>query len=291
MGLSRRGRPPVRRDRCRAGRLPCRAGRRDCRRWSVEAPSHHARRNARRRTSSNRLLSRRSSSATRPSGRTKRLPPCGRRGTPEEVAPSRNTMSRARTTALVSMPARCIPATCPSRSRPGFHDQDRRVTSSGGGGHDYRLLARAGQDGGDVEHVVSLEAGIHGSFDDGLGEHLHQGGRVGRDATGIRPIRWGQPSSSGDVRRHQVRHWGRCTLTTTSSPLRRRAAWTWAIRARLWGWSRSDRRRPRGAGQVSLDHRRTASKRSAGTRSRSNRNSPRFGREHAFAGGKDSGRA
>ena len=61
-------------------------------------------------------------------------------------------------------------------------------------------------------------------------------GGLARAATGMRPTRWG---ASHAMARRSARTssctCGRCTLTTTVSPVRSRAAWTWAIDAAASG--------------------------------------------------------
>ena len=68
---------------------------------------------------------------------------------------------------------------------------------------------------------------------------------------------------------------GRCTLTTTSSPVRSRAAWTWAIEAAAIGVSSNERehRRPAAVRGRPRRCRRTTSNGSAGTWSRQRLNS------------------
>ena len=65
-----------------------------------------------------------------------------------------------------------------------------------------------------------------------FGEQLDQGGRVGqgghRDAADQER---GDPAHGGQVLADQRRDVGRCTLTTTASPVRRVARWTWAMEA------------------------------------------------------------
>ena len=86
-----------------------------------------------------------------------------------------------RTTASVSMPAACMPATS-SKVKPSSRSitSTRRVTSVGcGRGHDVAALAQLGEHRGDVEHVLGLEAEVE-LLDDRLGEQLDERGRVGR---------------------------------------------------------------------------------------------------------------
>ena len=92
---------------------------------------------------------------------------------------------------------------------------------------------------------------------------------------GIRPISQGaihvMAARSMATWEATVRRW---TFTTTRSPVRRVAAWTWAIDAEAIGdrskdWKTSARGRPRSSSTV----RRTSEKGSGGTRSRSSWNS------------------
>ena len=101
-------------------------------------------------------------------------------------------------------------------------------------------------------------------------------GGLASEATGMRPTRCGASQAIARTSRWIARATsGRCTLTTTSSPLMRRATCTWAIEAAASGASSnetktSSRRRPRSSSTV----RRTSSNDSAGTWSRQRLNSP-----------------
>ncbi len=145
-------------------------------------------------------------------------------------------------------------------------------------GHELRMrardhvavLAEVAQDGGDVEHVGRFHAEVE-LLDDRLGEQLDERRRVGQrgdrdaaDEVGREPRH--RPAGRGA---RDDRPTGRCTLTTTSSPVRSRAAWTWAIEAAASGVRSNDsntssRRDPRSSSTV----RRTSSNVSAGTWSR-----------------------
>ena len=61
-------------------------------------------------------------------------------------------------------------------------------------------------------------------------------GGLASAAIGMRPTRWG---ASHDIARRSLRTsvatWGRCTFTTTGSPVWSVAAWTWAIDAAASG--------------------------------------------------------
>ena len=60
-------------------------------------------------------------------------------------------------------------------------------------------------------------------------------------ATGMRPTSRGASQESAAMSsRKRCATCGRCTLTTTSSPVRSRAAWTWAIEAAAMGVSSND---------------------------------------------------
>ena len=95
-------------------------------------------------------------------------------------------------------------------------------------------------------------------------------------ATGMRPMRWGASQLMAAMSRVTRRlTCGRWTFTTTSSPLRSRAACTWAIEAAAIGAvpkcsNTSPMGRPRSASTTL----RTISNGSGGTWSRSSRNSP-----------------
>ena len=112
----------------------------------------------------------------------------------------------------------------------------RRVTRDGcGRGTTMACWLGVGQDAGDVEHVLGLEAEVE-LLHDGLAEQLDQGGGLARAATGIRPTRRGAIQLiAARSRRTRVATSGRCTFTTTLLPVRRRAAWTWATDAAAMG--------------------------------------------------------
>ena len=97
----------------------------------------------------------------------------------------------------------------PAEAVEALHDQDPPGYQFGvGTGDHHGLLARAGQHGGDVEHVVRFEAEVE-LLDDGLGEQLHQCRRVGqgrhRDAA---DEVGGEPAHGGDVPFDQAGHLG-----------------------------------------------------------------------------------
>ena len=80
-------------------------------------------------------------------------------------------------------------------------------------------------------------------------------GGLASAATGMRPTRCG---ASHDIARRSLRTRastdGRCTFTTTGSPVRSRAAWTWAIEAAASGWrSNHSKVASSVAAQVGLD--------------------------------------
>ena len=88
---------------------------------------------------------------------------------------------------------------------------------------------------GDVEHVGRLDAEVE-LLDDRLGEQLDERRRVGQRGDRDAPdeVRR-QPRHHPQVLAHQAGDGGRCTLTTTSSPVRSVAACTWAIEAAASG--------------------------------------------------------
>ncbi|CAB4584360.1 unannotated protein [freshwater metagenome] len=100
-------------------------------------------------------------------------------------------------------------------------------------------------------------------------------GGLASAAMGMRPTRCG--ASHAITRRSLRTNWltlGRCTFTTTSSPVRSTAACTWAMEAAASGvrsklWNRSSRRPPRSPSTTV----RTTSNGSAGTWSRHSLNS------------------
>ena len=97
------------------------------------------------------------------------------------MAPSMNPIIPVRTTASVSTPASCMPATS-SNLKPSSRSitSTRGVTSSGWGrGIDVAALAELGERPGDVEHVLRLEAEVE-LLGDRLGEQLDERRRVGQ---------------------------------------------------------------------------------------------------------------
>ena len=146
----------------------------------------------------------------------------------------------------------------------------------GAGDHDGPLVGR-GQHAGDVEHVVGFEAEVE-LFHDGLGEQLDQRRRVGQrgyrdaaDQVGRDPAHGGQMSL-----RTRPATVGRCTFTTTSSPVRSGGGVDLGDRRRGQGRGLEAARTPRSRGRPrsASTTSRTASKVSGGTWSRRSRNSP-----------------
>ena len=94
----------------------------------------------------------------------------------------------------------------------------------------------SGEHAREVEHVLGLEPEVE-LLDDLLGEQLDERGRVGergdRDAADEQRRQPGERAEVGPARGAATR--GRWTLTTTSSPVTRRAAWTCAIDAAAIG--------------------------------------------------------
>ena len=106
------------------------------------------------------------------------------------------------------MPARRMPATS-SQAKAGqpFHDQHAPGHQFGvRAGDDHGPLVRFGQDAGDVEHVVGLEAEVE-LLDDRLGEQLDQCRRVGQGGDRDPPDEvGGQPAHGGDIAPHEAGH-------------------------------------------------------------------------------------
>ena len=118
-----------------------------------------------------------------------------------------------------------------------LHDQHPLGDERGVRAGDHVVaLAEVGERLGHVEHVLGLEAEVE-LLGDRLGEQLDERRRVGqggdRDAAdhlGREPGH--DPQVLADEPWPRV---GRCTLTTTSSPVRSVARWTWAIEAAASG--------------------------------------------------------
>ena len=169
----------------------------------------------------------------------------GRRGRRRRAcAPSRKAMSAARNTASVSMPAARIASTSP-QANPSSRSitSTRRVTRRGWGrGTTRARWPVSAEDARHVEHVLRLEPEVE-LLDDRLGEQLDERGRVGERGDRDAPDElWCDPAHGGEVAlARAVRSVGRWTLTTTSSPVLSRAAWTWAIEAAAIGTGRRRR--------------------------------------------------
>ena len=210
---------------------------------------------------------------------------------PSTIAPSMKAIIAVRTTSSVSMPAPCMPATS-SKLNPSRRSitSTRRVTRVGcGRGTTYRSCSRSCSIAATSSMLAASMRKSSSSTIVSANSSTSAGG-LARAATGMRPTRWG---ASHAITRRSLRTSdataGRCTLTTTCSPVRSRAAWTWAIDAAASGCSSknskmSSSRAPRSCSTVS----RTASKGSAGTWSRHFLNSlDQLGGEEPFARGDD----
>ena len=141
-------------------------------------------------------------------------------------------------------------------------------------GHDRRPLTRLGEHARDVEHVLGLEPEVE-LLDDRLREQLDERGRVGERGDGdAADEARREPRHGPEIELHEARPAGRCTFTTTSSPVRSVAACTCAIDAAAIG-SRSKREKTDSIVTPRSDSttRRTCSNVSGGTRSRSSLNS------------------
>ena len=216
-------------------------------------------------------------STVRPSGRTMRLPPCRSPwNTPYNIAPSMNDTSPACNTASVSTPAACIACTS-SHGMPSRRSitSTRRVTSVGCGRG--TIVARCSVSASTRAMSSMFWASSRKSSSSTIvsaNNSISAGGFASAD-TGMRPTRCGASHDIASMSSRTSRAiCGRCTLTTTSSPVRSRAACTCAIDAAAIGVRSNDantssRERP----SSSSTTRRTSSNDSGGTRSRSSLNS------------------
>ena len=221
----------------RRGRAAPRSG--SC--TSPVVPDSSIRRNASRCTSPSRPVMPKSKSTVRPLGCTSRLPPCRSPWkTPWIIAPSRHAMSPARSTALVSTPASCMDADVVEReaAQPLHHEDARGDQLGVRARHHHRALVGDREHAGEVEHVLGLEPEVE-LLDDLLREQLDERRRVGERGDRDPPDQLGRQPRQGTqvVVRTSAATRGRCTFTTTSSPVTRRAAWTCAIDAAASGSS------------------------------------------------------
>ena len=174
----------------------------------------------------------------RPSGRTMRLPPCRSPWkTPKSMAPSMNDTSPACSTASVSTPASFIVSTS-SHGMPSSRSitSTRRVTSVGCGRGTIvaRWLVSASTRAMSSMFCASRQKSSSSTIVSA--NSSTSAGGLASAATGMRPMSRG---ASHDIARMSSRTrratCGRCTFTTTSSPVRRRAACTCAIDAAAIG--------------------------------------------------------
>ena len=209
-----------------------------------------------------------SSSAVRPSGRTNRFPPCR---SPWKIPWSMRALQEADHPGAHDRLGVDAGAAASRRRRRRRSPSSRSMTSTRrrdelgvGAGDHVAALAELGEDPGDVEHVLGLEPEVE-LLGDRLGEQLDQRRRVGqrgdRDAADEEGR---QPGHDPEVVRGRGRPTvGRCTLTTTSSPVRSVAAVDLRDRRRgeglaVEGGEDLVRGRPRSASTTSRDDRRTA---------------------------------
>ena len=90
-----------------------------------------------------------------------------------------------------------------------LHDEHAAGDEGGvGTGHDEGALPELGEDPGHAQHVVGLEAEVE-LLEDGLGEELDQGGRVGQGGHGDAADEvGGHPGHHGQVLAHPAGHRG-----------------------------------------------------------------------------------
>ena len=148
--------------------------------------------------------------------------------------------SPARRTAVVSTPASCIACDVVEREAlEALHDEHPLRDQAGmRPRHDHRALLGQREHPGQVEHVLGLETEVE-LLDDLLGEELDERRRVRQRRHRDAPDEMGRQPGEGARRRRasSASTRGRCTFTTTSSPVTSRAAWTWAIDAAAIGRS------------------------------------------------------
>ena len=219
-----------------------------------------------------------SSSAVRPSGSTKRLPPCRSPwNTPWTSAPSRNEMRPVRSSAFVSIPAARMPSTS-SNSNPDRRSitSTRRVTRCGCGRGTIVWRTPICASACATSSMFSASRRKSSSSTIVSAKSSTSAGGFASAATGIRPtIRGPNQASARRSSRTRRATSGRCTFTTTVSPVSSVAAWTCAMDAAARGSRSKDENtassgRPSSASTVV----RTEAKDSAGTRSRRSLNSP-----------------
>ena len=180
-------------------------------------------------------------------------------------------MSSARSTAAVSMPAARISSACSSvyPCRRSI-TSTRRVTSSGCGRGTTRSVWPASCSSRAMSSMFSASSRKSSSSEIVSANSSTSAGGFASAATGIRPTRNGAIQAM--ARRSLLTSratCGRCTLTTTSSPVRSRAECTCAIdaAARLFS-SKRENTASSGLPRSSSTTARTAANGSGGTRSR-----------------------
>ncbi len=181
-----------------------------------------------------------------------------------------------RSTAAVSMPAARMPAASP-QANPWRCSitSTRRVTNSGWGRGTTMDRWPLEANTAAMSSMFCASSRKSSSSTMVSANRSTRAGGLVRVAMGIRPTNWGaihdMAAMSNRTRAATLRRW---TLTTTRSPDRSVAAWTWAIEAEAMGTRSKETKtsasdRPRSSSTV----RRTVANGSGGTRSRSSRNS------------------
>ena len=209
--------------------------------------------------SSSRPVMPKSIRTVRPSGRTIRLPPCRSPWkTPYNIAPSMKPTSPACKTASVSTPASCIAATS-SQGMPRSRSitSMRRVTSSGCGRGTISAFCPVSASTRAMSSMFSASSRKSSSSTIVSANSSTSAGGLASAAIGMRPLSRGASHAiaSRSLRTSSAMG-GRCTLTTTSSPVRSRAACTWAIDAAAIGMrSKRSNTVVERAAELLLDHR------------------------------------
>ena len=185
-------------------------------------------------------------------------------------------MSPARKSALVSMPASCIDSTS-SNAKPRSRSitRTRRVTSVGCGRGTTIVRCSVRASTRAMSSMFSASSRKSSSSTIVSANSSTSAGGFASAAIGMRPTSLGASHAIAAMSaRTSAATRGRCTFTTTSSPVWRRAACTCAIEAAASGSSEnSANRSDRGAPRSDSTTARTSVKRSGGTWSRSRRNS------------------
>ena len=188
--------------------------------------------------SSSRPVMPKSMSTVRPSGCTMRLPPCRSPWkTPYNIAPSMNPTSPACSTASVSTPASCIAATS-SQGMPRSRSMTstRRVTSVGCGRGTISARWPVSASTRATSSMFSASSRKSSSSTIVSANSSTSAGGLASAAIGMRPVSRGASHAiASRSERTSSAICGRCTLTTTCSPVRSRAACTCAIEAAAIG--------------------------------------------------------